>query len=120
MVINYDIPSNSKDYIHRVGRTARAGRSGVGISLVNQYELEWFVQIEKLIGKKLSKFPAEEEQALLLLERVTEAKRLAQMKIKESWGKKRRKGAEDEAGEEIQKYLGDKKGKSFKKKKPNP
>ncbi|KAL9273870.1 DEAD-box ATP-dependent RNA helicase 10-like protein, partial [Drosera capensis] len=52
---------------------------GVGISLVNQYELEWFVQIEKLIGKKLSKFPAEEEQALLLLERVTEAKRLAQM-----------------------------------------
>ncbi|XP_010557172.1 PREDICTED: DEAD-box ATP-dependent RNA helicase 10 isoform X2 [Tarenaya hassleriana] len=40
-VINYDIPMNSKDYIHRVGRTARAGRSGVAISLLNQYELEW-------------------------------------------------------------------------------
>jgi ATP-dependent RNA helicase DDX47/RRP3 len=51
VVINYDIPTNSKDYIHRVGRTARAGRSGVGISLVNQYELEWYIQIEKLIGK---------------------------------------------------------------------
>lgn len=41
----------SQDYIHRVGRTARAGRSGVAISLVNQYELEWYIQIEKLIGK---------------------------------------------------------------------
>ncbi|EPS57561.1 hypothetical protein M569_17255, partial [Genlisea aurea] len=51
VVINYDIPTNSKDYIHRVGRTARAGRSGVAISLVNQYELEWYLQIEKLIGK---------------------------------------------------------------------
>ncbi|KAK9937460.1 hypothetical protein M0R45_014248 [Rubus argutus] len=57
MVINYDIPSNSKDYIHRVGRTARAGRSGVAISLVNQYELEWYIQIEKLIGKKPKDWP---------------------------------------------------------------
>ncbi|KAL8235472.1 hypothetical protein R6Q59_021572 [Mikania micrantha] len=55
MVINYDIPTNSKDYIHRVGRTARAGRSGVAISLVNQYELEWYIQIEKLIGNILKK-----------------------------------------------------------------
>ncbi|KAK1568369.1 hypothetical protein Q3G72_023683 [Acer saccharum] len=51
MVINYDIPTNSKDYIHRVGRTARAGRSSGAISLVNQYELEWFLQIEKLSAK---------------------------------------------------------------------
>ena len=45
-----------QDYIHRVGRTARAGRSGVAISLVNQYELEWYIQIEKLIGRHLSTF----------------------------------------------------------------
>ena len=43
-----------QDYIHRVGRTARAGRSGVAISLVNQYELEWYIQIEKLIGMNTS------------------------------------------------------------------
>lgn len=34
-----------------MGRTARAGRSGVAVSLVNQYELEWYLQIEKLLGK---------------------------------------------------------------------
>ncbi|KAH6774675.1 RNA helicase family protein [Perilla frutescens var. hirtella] len=79
MVINYDIPSNSKDYIHRVGRTARAGRSGVAIAIVNQYELEWYLQIEKLIGKKLPEYPAQEEEVLLLLERVAEAKRISQM-----------------------------------------
>ncbi|KAI5674559.1 hypothetical protein M9H77_14923 [Catharanthus roseus] len=106
MVINYDIPSNSKDYIHRVGRTARAGRSGVAISLVNQYELEWYIQIEKLIGKKLPEFPAEEEEVLLLLERVTESKRISQMKIKESGGKKRRRGGDDE--DDVDKFLGPK------------
>ncbi|XP_052208647.1 DEAD-box ATP-dependent RNA helicase 10 [Diospyros lotus] len=113
MVINYDIPSNSKDYIHRVGRTARAGRSGIAISIVNQYELEWYIQIEKLIGKKLPTFPAEEEEVLLLLERVTEAKRISQMKVKESGGKKKRKGGGDEGEEEIERYLN---GKSSSKK----
>ncbi|KAL4588956.1 hypothetical protein LXL04_001856 [Taraxacum kok-saghyz] len=102
MVINYDIPTNSKDYIHRVGRTARAGRSGVAISLVNQYELEWYIQIEKLIGKKLPEFEAQEEEVLLLLERVTEAKRLSLMKIKEGGGHKRRRGGEEE--DEVEKF----------------
>lgn len=109
MVVNYDIPSNSKDYIHRVGRTARAGRSGVAVSLVNQYEVEWFKQIEKLIGRKIDEFPYEEEEALLLMERVTEAKRISQMKMKDARGKKR-KGMGDEEKEEIEKYLGNKRG----------
>ncbi|XWS27555.1 hypothetical protein CRYUN_Cryun26dG0126000 [Craigia yunnanensis] len=114
MVINYDIPTNSKDYIHRVGRTARAGRSGVAISLVNQYELEWYLQIEKLIGKKLPEYPAQEEEVLLLLESVTEAKRLSQMKLKEIGGTRKRKGRDDD-DEDIERYLGVK-GKSSKKK----
>ncbi|XP_058072071.1 DEAD-box ATP-dependent RNA helicase 10 isoform X2 [Magnolia sinica] len=100
MVINYDIPSNSKDYIHRVGRTARAGRSGVAISLVNQYELEWYLLIERLIGKKLPKFPCEEEEVLLLLERVAEAKRISLMKIKESYSKKKRRGGDNDGEDE--------------------
>ncbi|CAL5375074.1 unnamed protein product [Camellia sinensis] len=114
MVINYDIPSNSKDYIHRVGRTARAGRSGVAISIVSQYELEWYIQIEKLIGKKLPMFPAQEEEVLMLLERVTEAKRIADMKIKEAGGKKKRRGEDDEV-EGIERYSHGKSSKKSKK-----
>ncbi|BBH01473.1 DEA(D/H)-box RNA helicase family protein, partial [Prunus dulcis] len=99
MVINYDIPTNSKDYIHRVGRTARAGRYGVAISLVNQ--------------QKLPEFPAEEDEVLLLFERVKEAKRLALQKIKDGGGKKR-KGEKYGEEEDIEKYFGHKGGKSKK------
>lgn len=83
VVINYDIPMNSKDYIHRVGRTARAGRSGRAISIVTQYDVELYQRIEQLIGKKLPAYPAERDEVLLFLERVTEAQRLATMKLRE-------------------------------------
>ncbi|KAG6404107.1 hypothetical protein SASPL_136347 [Salvia splendens] len=118
VVINYDIPTNSKDYIHRVGRTARAGRSGVAVSIVNQYEVEWYFQIEKLIGKKLPEYPAEQEEVLLLLERVAEAKRISQMKMKEAGGNKRRRGGDDDGEEDMSKYLNQNKGKSGGKGKP--
>jgi len=40
LVINYDLPMNPKDYIHRVGRTARAGKAGRAISFITQYDIE--------------------------------------------------------------------------------
>ncbi|RCK65975.1 ATP-dependent rRNA helicase RRP3 [Candida viswanathii] len=55
VVINYDIPTDSKAYIHRVGRTARAGRSGKSISLITQYDLEMYLRIESVLGYKLPK-----------------------------------------------------------------
>lgn len=39
-MLNYDVPTQSKDYVHRVGRTARAGRSGVAVTFVTQYDVE--------------------------------------------------------------------------------
>lgn len=58
LVINYDIPTDSKAYIHRVGRTARAGRLGKSVSLVTQYDLEMYLRIEAVLQKKLPKDPA--------------------------------------------------------------
>lgn len=74
-VINFDIPANSKDYIHRVGRTARAGKSGKAVTLVTQYDVEIFQKIEALIGKKLPEVDCENKHALILYDSVTEAQR---------------------------------------------
>ncbi|KAF5888622.1 putative ATP-dependent RNA helicase DDX47, partial [Clarias magur] len=80
-VINFDIPTHSKDYIHRVGRTARAGRSGKSITFVTQYDVELFQRIETLIGKKLPAFPTQEEEVMMLVERVSEAQRFARLSL---------------------------------------
>ncbi|KAH9246872.1 hypothetical protein BASA81_015553 [Batrachochytrium salamandrivorans] len=85
VVINYDVPQSSKDYIHRVGRTARAGRSGKSITLVTQYDVEWYQRIEYAIQKKLDEYPFEHDKSsvLMLQERVSEAVRFAHMQLKE-------------------------------------
>ncbi|KAG5439115.1 hypothetical protein PCANB_001414 [Pneumocystis canis] len=82
-VINYDIPTDSKTYIHRVGRTARAGRSGKSLSLVTQYDLELFLRIEKALGNKMSEFSTDKEVVMLLNERVSEAQREVIMEMKD-------------------------------------
>ncbi|KRZ63337.1 putative ATP-dependent RNA helicase DDX47, partial [Trichinella nativa] len=89
LVINFDIPTHSKDYIHRVGRTARAGRAGISITFVTQYDVELYQRIEYLLGKQLPLFKTEEPEVLSLLERVTEANRIAKMQVKELEDKKR-------------------------------
>ncbi|KAI3610660.1 atp-dependent rrna helicase rrp3 [Moniliophthora roreri] len=94
VVINFDIPTHSKDYIHRVGRTARAGRAGKSITLVTQYDVELIQRIEKVIGKKMVLWPSDAEEVALLKERVAEASRLATTELKEQQqasGKKRRR-----------------------------
>jgi ATP-dependent RNA helicase DDX47/RRP3 len=92
VVINFDIPTHSKDYIHRVGRTARAGRSGKSITLVSQYDVELLQRIEKVIGKKLEAWPTDKEEVALLRERVDEAGRTAVNELKELKGQGRDRG----------------------------
>ncbi|HOP58972.1 MAG TPA: DEAD/DEAH box helicase [Bacteroidales bacterium] len=54
MVINYDAPSDAEDYVHRVGRTARAEKTGVAVTLINKADLIKMQRIEKLIGQKIN------------------------------------------------------------------
>ena len=54
MVINYDAPSDAEDYVHRVGRTARAEKTGVAVTLINKSDLIKMQRIEKLIGQKIN------------------------------------------------------------------
>lgn len=83
VVVNYDIPTHSKDYIHRVGRTARAGRSGKAVTMVTQYDVELYQRIEALLGKQLPLFPTEEDEVMALQERVGEAQRTAKLELKD-------------------------------------
>jgi ATP-dependent RNA helicase RhlE len=55
MVINFDVPHDGEDYIHRIGRTARAEASGVAITLIGQKDQRKFAVIEKLLGKPVHK-----------------------------------------------------------------
>ena len=105
VVINFDLPGHGKDYIHRVGRTARAGRSGQAIAMVTQYDVEVYQRLEGLLGKKLPAYQLEEETVLVLLERVNEAQRLATRELKEQLqhkdnSKRRRKRGYDNENDE--------------------
>jgi len=55
LVINYDVPNDDEDYIHRIGRTARAEAEGVAITFINQKEQGKFLSIEELLGKPVMK-----------------------------------------------------------------
>lgn len=69
-VINFDIPSLPEEYVHRIGRTARAGKEGTAISFVLEKEEERFSEIEKLIGQEIpsEELPAKLEISSVLLD----------------------------------------------------
>lgn len=59
-VINYDVPHDVEDYIHRIGRTARADRDGNAITLVNEKDLFYFTKIENTLEKQIRRNPLPE------------------------------------------------------------
>lgn len=81
LVINYDLPVLARDYVHRVGRTARAGRSGWSVSFVTQYDVELVHAIEGLIGHELQAYDMPEEDVLKAITRVYAAKRAAMLAL---------------------------------------
>lgn len=61
LIINFDVPGSAEDYVHRVGRTARADKTGIAISLINEMDMDKFDRIEKLIGEEVLKIPVPPE-----------------------------------------------------------
>ncbi len=61
MVINFDVPHDPEDYVHRIGRTARAQRDGIAITFVAEDEIYSFKQIEKFLGREVEKAAVPEE-----------------------------------------------------------
>ncbi|KAL4320943.1 hypothetical protein AHAS_Ahas14G0061000 [Arachis hypogaea] len=81
LVINYDVPRFPRDYVHRVGRTARAGRGGLALSLVTQNDVELVREIEALIERQLEMIEYKENEVLSIMKKVFSAKNVAEMKM---------------------------------------
>jgi superfamily II DNA/RNA helicase len=61
LVINYDVPDDGEDYVHRIGRTARAEATGSAFTLVSEMDQRKFAAIERLIQKEVEKMKVPEE-----------------------------------------------------------
>ncbi|KAK0438770.1 P-loop containing nucleoside triphosphate hydrolase protein [Armillaria borealis] len=89
LVINFDVPGHSKDYIHRVGRTARAGRAGKAIMM----------RLECLLEKKLEEWPTDKEDVLAMHPTVDEAGRVAANELREAGKQQKSRKRKRQAGE---------------------
>lgn len=111
LVVNYDIPASSEDYVHRIGRTARAGKAGKAISLVTQYDIDRFKAIEQVIDKTLEEYEANENSVLEYLEQSTRALKISTVYMDEQQAEnprlnrkqKRKKNLTSEQPKKIQK-----------------
>ena len=61
LVINFDVPHDSEDYVHRIGRTARANNDGVALTFISEKEQSNFKSIENFLEKEIYKIPIPEE-----------------------------------------------------------
>ncbi len=61
LVINYDVPNDGEDYVHRIGRTARASSEGTAYTFISEQEQQKFARIEELLGKPVTKSPVPEQ-----------------------------------------------------------
>ena len=82
LVVNAELPRRAVDYVHRVGRTARAGRRGRAVSLVGENDIDLVHEAEKISGRRLLKCTeVTEDMAIKILGPVAKASRLTKLKL---------------------------------------
>ncbi|CAL7937082.1 unnamed protein product [Xylocopa violacea] len=84
LVINHVIPNVPTEYIHRVGRTARAGKDGMAVTLITPHDIKLLHAIENTIGTQLTEYKVNDKEIVTILTQVSVAKREAEMKLDES------------------------------------
>lgn len=87
LIINYDVPGDPADYVHRVGRTARAESTGTAITLINGKDKRRFENIEKLIEKEVPRIPLSEAIANMEIKHVEERRHPSSRPTKRVWTK---------------------------------
>jgi superfamily II DNA/RNA helicase len=99
VVINFDVPGDPEDYVHRIGRTARADATGVALTLVSRQGRRKFDRIEKLMGLKVQPIPLPPEMEKLQ----SEAKKNEHSSVNQRKGRnkpfKKRRGHKKRSGE---------------------
>lgn len=99
LVINFDVPGHSKDYIHHVGRTARAGRAGKAITIITQYDVELLQRLECLLEKIFEEWPTDKEDVISMRLSVDEAGRVAANELRQSGKQQKSHKRKRQAGE---------------------
>ncbi|GAA5891409.1 hypothetical protein JCM5296_006517 [Sporobolomyces johnsonii] len=99
VVVNWEVPRVPDDYVHRVGRTARAGRRGTAVTFVTEGDVDLVKVLEDRIGTQLEELPLPEEPVLELLNSVSIAKRMANMALhSEGFGQKQENNRKKHGG----------------------
>ncbi|CAH8841427.1 unnamed protein product [Trichobilharzia szidati] len=83
IVINHNVPIRPKDYVHRVGRTARAGKAGIALTLCDLFEIKRLKAIQTFIGQELKTFEVNEKKVGQIIAEVSIARRDAERKLDE-------------------------------------
>lgn len=91
MVVNHSVPRDPVDYVHRVGRTARAGREGRAVSLVTPQDVGLVRAIEELTGARMEELELDDARVAEILVQVNTSRREADLKLEEQdWGQARK------------------------------
>ncbi|KAI9008171.1 P-loop containing nucleoside triphosphate hydrolase protein [Gaertneriomyces semiglobifer] len=113
VVLNYEFPASAADYVHRVGRTARAGRGGMSVSFITQYDIDLLKHVEDKIGKELVEYEVDEKDVLEALEEVSAAGRIAKMfMLDTNFGERKRIHKEKQGGGKVVKKRKSRSGKA--------